>query len=352
MAIKQGYCIYCDTDDDNSRIFTLNSEATICFCPNCLHEQTPKDAINAYKDFIEKKLNKADYYLFKLNEFSNAYHSYAEIIEITKGYYKPLFGRMYSLLLMSSVRSSQITNTNILLTNEANLFHKSDISSEYLTFLNQINRISNEYINRLFHRLTIKKHFFDAECIQLYIIRINEVIDFKQTLLKEATFLFEKYDLNDASLLIDIINEELNNLKDRIKNQYVSTEGYRYRLIDFDKNGVALLAKSNKKINTKIFRYRYSTLDVKPDEDKIVIKDILFKDRTYINKMTRTVLPIFVICLILSIIFLILSLYLYDKNLSYWAIFPTVSGMSLIIAIVLIFTRIFVNKKYNKKRII
>lgn len=349
MAIKQGYCTYCNIDDDKSRIFTLNSEATICFCPNCLHKQTPKEAMDAYKSFIDKKLEKANFYLFKLNEFSNAYNAYAEILDIVPNYFKALFGRLYSLLLMSSVRSSQIINTDILLNNESSLFHKADIANEYFTFLSQINRISNEYINRLFHRLTIKKHFFDAECIQLYIIRIKETIKFKNTLLKEISYIYDKNNSNEYLLLINKINEELTNLDSRIKNHYISTEGYRYRLINFDKNGVALLAKSNEKINTKIFRYRYSTLDPNPEEDKIVIKDVLFKDRTYLNKMVKNILPFILTCFLISIIFLLLSIFLYDNKLSYWAIFPTVSGMSLIISLLLLITRLTINKKTKNK---
>ncbi|MGM9873648.1 MAG: hypothetical protein ACI31G_01840 [Bacilli bacterium] len=352
MAIKQGYCIYCDTDDDKSRIFSLNSEATVCYCPNCLHEQKPVEAMDAYKKFITKKLDSADYYLFKLNEFANAYQAYAEILEIIPNYYKPLFGRMYSLLLMSTVRSSQILNTNILLTNEAINFHKADLHDEYFIFLTQINKISNEYINRLFHRLTIRKHFFDAECIQLYIIRIKEVIQFKNTILKEITLLLEKFEKPEYSLLIIKINKELENLYGRIKNQYISTEGYKYRLVSFDKNGVALLAKSSEKINTKIFRYRFSTLDPNPDEDKVVIKDTLFKDRTYLNRMVKNVLPVILSCFITSIIFLILSFVLYSQKLSYWLIFPTVSGLTLFVTILLLVTRLLVSKKFKKNKLL
>ena len=47
MALKRGFCTHCQ-GDEIQRIFNVNKEAEICYCPVCAHPMQPKDAIVNY----------------------------------------------------------------------------------------------------------------------------------------------------------------------------------------------------------------------------------------------------------------------------------------------------------------
>lgn len=344
MASKKGLCVYCESSDINDRIFPVNSEAEVCYCPHCMHKQVPSAAIEAFDKMISLKIEEARNYLYKYSEFNNAYNLFAEVLEIVPNEPRALLGRILSLFVLSTVRKSQITNCNILLVNESNYFHKSDFKNTYLSFLKEFNKVSELYIKRLYSRLSLKKYFFDAECIQLYILRTREIILLKSSILSEATFLIEKFDLNKAKELKIQIEKENLELEEQIKSDYISADGYQYKLISFDPNGVALLSKAETKLNNKVYRYRYSTLDVHPSSDKISISDKIFNDYTNLNKLLKVVLPFALFSLFVSIAFLILSIAI-KPSVKFWSVFPVVSSSSFIIFILLLLSHFLTKKK-------
>lgn len=345
MAIKKGFCKYCKTSDLKQRIFTVNSEAEVCYCPNCMHQMTPKEAIDAFDDFINEKIELAKNYLYKYSEFKKAYELFAEVLDYSPDNPKALLGRILSLFTLSTVRKSQITNANILLINEANMFHKADFQQTYFSFLKELDKLSELYIKRLFQRLTLKKYFFDAECVQLYIVRIHEVLLLKSTLINESQILYDKFIKEDYQDLINFINNESIELTNKIKKEYISAEGYKYKLISFDNNGVALLAKSETRIDNKIYRYRYSTLDVKPSSDKISINDKIFKDYTYLNKLIKIVFPVSFVCLCFSIVLALLSIFIKKNEIKIWGIFPSFSVLTFLCFILFLSMHFIISKK-------
>ena len=55
MALKRGFCTHCQ-GDEIQRIFNVNKEAEICYCPVCAHPMQPKDAIVNYRNLISHHL--------------------------------------------------------------------------------------------------------------------------------------------------------------------------------------------------------------------------------------------------------------------------------------------------------
>ena len=46
MALKKGFCTHCKGDED-LRIFDVNKDAEVCYCPHCMAAMPPKEAIAA-----------------------------------------------------------------------------------------------------------------------------------------------------------------------------------------------------------------------------------------------------------------------------------------------------------------
>ena len=59
MAIKKGYCTNCNKHDESRRIFDVNSEARVCYCPHCGKKYRPK--------IVEKSIAEGH-----LDDFSNS----------------------------------------------------------------------------------------------------------------------------------------------------------------------------------------------------------------------------------------------------------------------------------------
>ena len=69
MALKRGFCTHCQ-GDEIQRIFNVNREAEICYCPVCAHPMQPKDAIVNYRNLISNYLKRASRYLFETTEYN------------------------------------------------------------------------------------------------------------------------------------------------------------------------------------------------------------------------------------------------------------------------------------------
>ena len=70
MALKKGFCSHCK-GDERLRIFDVNSAAEVCYCPNCMAEMLPKEAIMNYGYLISHYLKKASKALFEKAGYQN-----------------------------------------------------------------------------------------------------------------------------------------------------------------------------------------------------------------------------------------------------------------------------------------
>lgn len=64
-TLKKAYCTHCKTENELNRIFEVNPDAEICYCPFCMTELKPKEAIDDYNYFISQKVLKANRLLYR-----------------------------------------------------------------------------------------------------------------------------------------------------------------------------------------------------------------------------------------------------------------------------------------------
>ena len=81
MAFKKGFCTHCK-GDERSRIFEVNKDAEVCYCPHCTHAMTPKEAMNNFTWLISSYLKKASKALFESTEYLYAYQLFAHVIDL------------------------------------------------------------------------------------------------------------------------------------------------------------------------------------------------------------------------------------------------------------------------------
>ena len=102
-VLKKGFCTHCE-GDEKLRIFNVNKEADVCYCPHCMKEMQPKQAIKDYGDLISSYLKKASKYLFESTEYLLAYQTFAHIIDLDETIKVARFGRVLALVYLSSLR--------------------------------------------------------------------------------------------------------------------------------------------------------------------------------------------------------------------------------------------------------
>lgn len=352
MGLKKGYCPFCKVSDNRNRVIEVNPEAKIFYCPNCLHALDPRVAIDDYHNFIERLTFRADTTLRRFSEFSSSYQQYADILEIEPNNFDARIGRIIALLYLSTIRVSQIANAMIIFKNEkTKYYHKSEQYDKLFSYVITINHILDEYHHRLFRRLTLKRRFYDAECIMIYFQRTKEIVDFKQELLLELEYLSEKVsDPKKVEQVVEKINANLAHIHSENKNEYLSAEGYRYTFVDFNQNGVPFFARSEKKEAKNIYRIRYSTLDSSEKGKKVILSDIIFKDRTKINHFLKIILPIYIISFGLAICLAAIGVYhAIKQDFDLWYVFIIVAGVFFVIGLAFGISRLVLIQKSKTK---
>ncbi len=352
MGLKKGYCPYCKVNDNRDRVIEVNPEAKIFYCPNCLHALDPRAAVDDYNNFVTRLVVRADSTLKRFSEFSSAYQQYADILEVEPNNLDARIGRIIALLYLSSIRVSQITNAMILFRNEkAKYYHKSEQYDKLFSYIITINRILDEYHRRLFKRLTLKKRFYDAECIMIYFQRTKEIVDFKQEIIEELEYLCEKVsDRTKVEQFIEKVSTNISHIESEIKNEYISAEGYRYTLINFDQKGLPVFARSEKREAKNIYRIRYSTLDSSEKGKKVLISDAIFKDRTKINHFLKIILPIYLVSFGLAICLAAVGIYhAIKQNFDLWYVFIIVAGVFFAIGLAFGISRLVLLQKSKTK---
>ena len=303
MATKRGICSYCNTKKITNRIFQVNPEATVCYCPNCMHEMEPQEAINNYVVYIDNMNRKADDTLFVACNPTVAYQEYADVIEIDNTNTHAYLGRLLCLIYMSKVRENFIDEAKILLSEEAPFrFHKGINPEEYLKFLKKINSVTDEYEVALHKKLVFRKFFYDLDCLRLYLRHLYAIICFKELLLDEAKFLKKKLgDNQDLHVFLSVLEYNIEEQNEILRDkEHVTTEGRHYKFDHVKRNKeIDVVELEEKYTNTYTARYRMATLD-SDDKKKRFITDTIFRDYTPIIAMIRNSLVFMVIYLLVA----------------------------------------------------
>ncbi|MCQ2815080.1 MAG: hypothetical protein MJ227_02165 [Bacilli bacterium] len=349
MAIKKGYCLNCVTNNEKNRIFLVNSEADICYCPNCMKSMDPKHAIKIYNDVINSHLSDANYYTRVIKEYHLAYETFGSIIELDSNCYKARLGRLEALLYLSTLRNSKLPHFLALLKEEApKYFHYADALDDYFSFIKRCFLLINEYEVTIKKRLTLHRYFYDVDCVKLYFKRLLESIDTKEFFLKECKVIGTENDVN-KQVLINLLTHSLEEKEKEIKASLLTLEGYSYSFIGFSKRDM-VLGRSERKSNIAIYRYSRMTLS-EDDKKKLAIRDQIYRDHSRMNKFGQIFLPLFFIFLSISILLAIATFVLFYfkitavPHLICGIITASIFGLSLIFGTIALIRKIVLKKK-------
>ena len=282
MATKKGLCPFCQNRRTDVRIFQVNPEASTCFCPSCMKEMEPIDAIENYLNYIDHLISKADNSLFVACDPSLAYQQYANVLELEPKTAHALIGRILCLIYMGKVRSSYLKEAYILLENTS--FRGCDLDV-FTNFLEKINTALDEYEFAVNKRLTFKEHYYDEECLRLYWSHLSDIVKMKELILSIFVEINKTKPKESNEAVINMLEVSIDEKKRILDLEAFTTDGTGYHLDHFF-NGKPFLVRTSKVDASKFKRYRLSTLN--PEEKgKHLIEDQIFQDYTVILKLRK-----------------------------------------------------------------
>ena len=297
--LKKAYCIHCKTDDELSSIFSVNPEAKVCYCPNCMVELKPKEAIDEYNYFIATKLNKADQLLYRDTRFYDAYCAFGHIIEIDPYIMKARFGRILALLYMSTLRKTHFLDAVTLLDREADqFFHKMKEQGHYAKFLSKALNAVDEYQNRFVKRISYKERFCSEDCVELYFHRLYEIIEVKKFIVNELDKIILR--LPDEKLMRLFTNRqnELLELQAMMKDPVATLDGTRYQLANVFSANQMLINRLDESIQP-LAHYKIYKLNENEKKGKL-IKDKVYPDNSHLMALATSCLPVMLLFFIMA----------------------------------------------------
>lgn len=345
MATKKGLCPHCSPKRVERRIFPVNPGASTCFCPHCMKEIEPKVAIEGYRALIDKMLLKADNSLFVTCDPVLAYAQYAEVIELEPKEAHALLGRILCLIYMGKVRKSFLGEALTLLENTP--YEGCDID-EFVFFLKKIDFALDEYESVIYKRLTFRKYFFDVECLKLYWEHLSEIVKMKEFILSITKEIKKERESNQIAVMINMFEHNIAQRKDVLHHEAFTADGKCYSLSKV-MNGKAIVTELNKKTNTKLYRYRLSTLN-EEEKHKKYIKDEVFKDYTHIVKMEKAFLSISIIFYLIMSGFIVAAVLLKNTPIYFYS-FVSSAGVSFLIATILFILHISWKLMLKKRKL-
>ena len=290
MATKKGLCPFCQNRRTDVRIFQVNPEASTCFCPSCMKEMEPIDAIENYLSYIDRLLSKADNTLFVACDPSLAYQQYADVLEYEPKTAHALIGRILCLIYMGKVRSSYLKEAYILLENTS---YKGCDLDVFTNFLEKINTALDEYEYAVNKRLTFKEHYYDEECLRLYWTHLSDIVKMKELILSIFIEINKSKPSESNAAAIKMLEVSIDEKKRILDLEAFTTDGAGYHL-DHYFNGKPFLVKISQGDANKFKRYRLSTLN--PNEKgKRLIEDKIFQDYTAVLKLRKVSIAMWIL---------------------------------------------------------
>ena len=306
MATKRGICPYCKNEYIHNSIFLVNPEAVNCFCGSNMHQITPKEAIDAYNNYILKAIEKADRLLEVTCDPVGAYAAYGEIIDIDDTVLHAYLGRVLCLLYMSKTRKSYLAEARVLLEKDSDTNGITHLvnSPMVFSFFRKIVTVIEEYIQAVKKVLTFRKYFYDTDCLALYFTHIHDALILEESIYDFSTEIQDKDNgAHDYDAFIKVLEEKIKE-KERILFEYdfVTTDGLTYKYVKptVNNHSSEIVLLTNPMVDTKTSRYRMATLSPN-DKNRRYITDEIFKDYTKVIKARKG-------CIAWSIVFYFLSL--------------------------------------------
>lgn len=298
MPMMKGYCTNCNKDNEVRRIFDVNSDVRFCYCPHCGKKYRPKVAISNYTKRINHYLKRSYYYLKNVGDPLAAYNLFAYVMELEPKNKVAKLGRLSSLCYLSTVRRNRFLEVRELLDMEKDDFHSKDITMEYATTLLGLEKCTELYLKNVKNRLTMRTYFFDVACIKLYYKHVREAIELRRLIVSELSAINEEKLASDVSDRIKVLEMQYNDI-------IFTVDGQDHTLVNFTKNGEPLITNGRRRIDTKLSRYRMSTLD-QNNKKLNIIPDRVFT-KVYINmfKAYKVSLPLAIINALIGLTLLV-----------------------------------------------
>ena len=291
-TLKKAYCTHCKTENELNRIFEVNPDAELCYCPFCMRKLKPKEAIEDYNFFLSQKILKANRLLYRDTKFTEAYAYFAHVIEIDPKCIDARFGRLISLIYMSTLRKTYFKDVISLLDIESsNYFRKMKNQERFEKILQKMNAAVDEYCDRFYKRLMFKDRFYNVGCAELYFKRIYEITEIKKAFVEEIDRIRQKVQSEKIEEFYNNLLEDIKDKENIFAERVITLDGGRYKPLRFNDVGQLILTKSEDyapAINLTNPRKLYDT----DAGDGSLIKDKVFPDNSYITKVIKMTLPL------------------------------------------------------------
>ncbi len=345
MALKKGFCVHCKGDED-LRIFDVNKDAEVCYCPHCMAAMPPKEAITNYQNLIKNYLKHASTALFDSTQYLEAYQTFAHIIDLNETIKVAHFGRIISLVYLSTLRKSKIEFAHALHRQEAPKWcHYAETVTEYYHFLLLLLDALTSYENRLKKRITSHGVFYDMDCVILYLKRMNEIKQYKDFVAQEAKF-FVDNGKDQFKDIIGMVALSVHAYEEVFKEKYVAADGYTYLFAGFDSNGLPLLSIKNSNPNMELRRKK---IELYPhDNKKSKIKEEIYLNKLPMFRLFMASIPVASFLFTIAIVGIVLSFAVIPSSVIK-AFVLVLSAISILAAIVF-FTLHFTWKSMLKKK--
>ena len=348
MALKKGFCTHCKGDEE-LRIFDVNKDAEVCYCPNCMAAMSPKEAITNYGGLISHYLKKASRALFETTQYLVAYQTFAHVIDLNDSIKVAHLGRILSMVYLSTVRKGKVTFAFALHKQEApKMFHYQERANEYYNFLLLLLDALDIYENRLRRRITLHSQFYDMDCIILFLKRIDEIKDYKVYIAEEAKF-FVDSGKEQFKEVIERVEKSREGYAEIHKETYYTVDGYACKFHKFDANGTPILSiKGEQKVdqNGKPLPKKYALYP--EDGKKSLIKEEVFVNNFLLYRLEFLSLPLAIIILVAAVAGLIAAAFIPVKPVKILVIIlAALAGVAAFVMVILHFAwKNKIKKKY------
>lgn len=327
MSLKKAYCPICHPSDEKYHIFDVNADAEVCYCPHCMAKLIPADAIKAYELFINKKINKANNILFSAIDFPKAYSLFAQVLEYDAFNHDALYGRLLSLLYMSTLRHPRFKDFMLLFQEEKETFHKAENRSSYFLFLSRVLHAINEYDVAFRKRITISQYFYDIDCIKLYFSHVKDIYDIKMDIRQEILFLQSKdKECQDYAVSLTFLDKSIKVKDLEMTKRWLTADGYSYGYVGKGEMGDVLLGRSDQQNVVKINHYHPKALYEDKAKGKKLIKDNVFPNNLFTFHVKNVAFPLMIIFAVLTLAMVVMCII--EKDL---ACFPYILGLTILI---------------------
>ena len=344
MALKKGFCSHCK-GDERLRIFDVNKDAEICYCPNCMAEMQPKEAIHNYRNLISHYLKKASKALFDSTQYKVAYETFAHVIDLDDSIKVAHFGRILSLVYLSSVRKSKINFAFMIHRQEApKLFHYQETVNEYFQFLVLLLNALDTYESRLKKKISSHNVFYDLDCVILYLKAIEEIRSYKDFISTEADFFIEnnKEQFNEITKRVNDAQMEYDKI---FQEHFVTADGYTYVFEKLDRYGLHLVSIKEGRPNLEL---RHKKVELNPkDNKKSAIKEEVFLNNLTLSRLVTISVPLAIILFAAALTLTIVSFII--PSLVVKIILLSLAASLLIVSVVLVILHFAWKNRLKKK---